>query len=105
MGKSFVHLKAVTGGCKHIDRTLNEWVKQMTPEQREQFTEALYSALSVDDAQTLTDLITNSKSKLFQKNTNLDPHVRKTIQMMMSALFELNKKNILSDLFPKKKGN
>ena len=104
MGKNFVHLKAVTGGCKYMDRTLNEWVQQMTPEQREQFTEALYSVLSVDNAQTLTDLVSISKSKLLQKSSDLDPHVRQTIQMMMSAFFELNKKNILSDLFPKKKG-
>lgn len=104
MGKSFVHLKAVTGGCKYMDRTLNEWVRQMTPEQREQFADALYSVLSADNAQTLTDLVSFSKAKLLQKNPDLDPHVRKTIQMVMSTLFEVNKKNILSDLFPKKKG-
>ena len=103
MGKSFVHLKSVTGGCKHIDRTLNEWVQQMTPAQREQFADALYSVLSTDNAQTLTDLVSLSKAKLLQKNTELDPHVRKTIQMMMSALFEVNKRNLLSDLFPRKK--
>ena len=105
MGKSFVHLKAVTGGCRYMDRTLNEWVQQMTPEQREQLTEALYSVLSSDNAQTLTDLVSISKNKWLQKSADLDPHVHKTIQMMVSALFELNKKNLLSDIFPKKKGN
>ena len=103
MGGSFIHLETVTEGCKHIDRTLNEWVQMMTPEQREQFTESLYQLLSADNALTLTDLVASGKTKLLQKNTSVDPHVKKTIAKTVSVLMDLSKKNLLSDLFPKKR--
>jgi len=102
MGGSFVHLKTVTGESKRLDRTLNQWIKQMTPEQREQFVEALYQVLSSDNAATLTDLISLTKNRWLQKGSSLDPHVHKTIQKTLSVLFELNAKNIISDLFKKK---
>ena len=102
MGGSFVHLKTVTEESRRLDRTLNQWIKQMTPEQREQFVEALYQVLSSDNALTLTDLISLTKNRWLQKGTALDPHVHKTIQKTLSVLFELNAKNIISDLFKKK---
>jgi len=102
MGASFVHLKNVTGESRRLDKTLNQWIRQMTPEQREQFVEALYQVLSSDNASTLTDLISLTKNRWLQKGTALDPHVHKTIQKTLSVLFELNAKNILSDIFKKK---
>ena len=103
MGASFVHLQTVTGECRRIDRTLNEWIQNMTFEQREQFTEALYQLLSANNATTLTDLVAISRIKLSQKGEALDPHVRKTVHKTLAALFELNTKNILQGLLPKKK--
>ncbi|MBQ7347936.1 MAG: DUF2974 domain-containing protein [Clostridia bacterium] len=103
MGGSFVHLADVTGECKRMDRTLNTWIKKMSPEQREQFAEAIYQLLSANDALTLTDLLSLSKSKRTKKGTPLDPEVHKTIQKTLAALVELNTKNILNDIFQKKK--
>ena len=105
MGGSFVHLADVTGECKRMDRTLNTWIKKMSPEQREQFAEAIYQLLSANDALTLTDLLSLSKSKRTKKGTPLDPEVHKTIQKTLAALVELNTKNILNDIFQKKKMN
>lgn len=104
MGGSFVHLKTVTNESRRIDRTLNEWVKKMTPEQREQFVEALFQMLSVDNtAETLTDLVSLIKKRGLKKNVALDPHVRQTLQKMLGVLIEMNTKNIFRDLFTKKK--
>lgn len=103
MGNSFVHLQTVTGECKRIDRTLNEWIKNMTPEQREQFTDALYQMISVNNAATLTDLVKLSKSKLLKRGDTLDPHVRKTVVKTLSVLLEMNTKNMLHDILPKRR--
>jgi len=102
MGGAFIHLKNVTSESKRLDITLNQWIKQMTPEQREQFVEALYQVLSADNASTLTDLISITKNRWIQKGTALDPHVHKTIQKTLAVLFELNTKNILKDVFKKR---
>lgn len=102
MGKSFVYLKSVTGGSKHLDRSLNEWIRMMTPKQREDFVEALYQILSSDNATTLTELASIHKNKWLKKSASLDPHVKKTIQKTLTALLEVNTKNLLADLLAKK---
>ncbi len=103
MGNSFVHLQTVTGECKRIDHTLNEWIKKMTPEQREQFTDALYQVLSANNAATLTDLVTLSKSKLLKKGEKMDPHVYQTIRKTLAVLLELNTKSLFGGVFSKRK--
>lgn len=102
MGGSFVHLDDVNQESKRLDRVLKTWVSEMTPEQREQFVDALFQVLSSNNALTLTELA-SQKSKWLQKGKELDPQVYKTIQKTLSALIGLNTKNLLSDLFPSKK--
>ena len=97
-------MKSISGESKRFDKTLNTWIRSMTPEQREQFVEALYQILSSDNALTLTDLVAVTKNKWFKKSSALDPQVHKTIQKTLSALFELNTKTMLSDFFLRKKG-
>lgn len=101
MGGSFVYLDDVTEGSKRTERILKEWVAEMTPEQREQFIDALYQLLSSDNALTLTDLA-SPKNRWLLRGKELDPHVHQTIQKTVSTLIALNTKSLLSDLFPKK---
>lgn len=103
MGGSFVRLKNVTDESKRFDKTLNSWIRSMTPDQRAQFVEALYQILSADNATTLTDLVSITKNKWIKKSSSLDPQVHKTIQKTVSVLIEMNAKNIINDLFFKKK--
>ncbi len=101
LGGSFVHLKTITDDSRRLDRTLNEWLARMTPEQREQFVDALYQVLSSDNALTLTDLLAFGKNKWLKKTKDLDPQVGKTIQKTVAVLIELNAKNIWADLTKK----
>ena len=103
MGSSFIRLKSITEESKRFDKTLNSWIRSMTPEQREQFVEALYQILSADNALTLTDLVSITKNKWIKKSSSLDPQVHKTIQKTLAALFEMNTKQVLNDLFFRKK--
>ena len=102
MGGSFVHLQNVTDECKRFDKSLNEWVRSMTPEQREEFVESIYQMLSAGDAATLTDLVASAKANLLKKKNASDPKVQKSVQKTIAALIELNTKNWLKDVFQKK---
>ena len=101
MGGSFVYSKEISPESKRLDKVLKEWIHEMTPEQLEQFTEALFQVLSADNALTLTELV-SLRNKWLSKGKELDPHVHKTIQKTVTSLIGLNTKNILSDIFPPK---
>ena len=98
LGNSFVHLKDVTPDSRKLDRTVNQWIRDMTPEQREEFAEAVYQLFSVDGAQTLTDLVA-ARKKWFSHTKNLDPKVHETIQKMLSELIGFNKISKIKDVF------
>ena len=98
LGNSFVHLKDVTPDSRKLDRTVNQWIRDMTPEQREEFAEAVYQLFSVEGAQTLTDLVA-ARKKWFSHTKNLDPKVHETIQKMFSELIGINKISKIKDFF------
>ena len=102
LGNSFVHLKDVTADSRKLDRTVNQWIRDMTPEQREEFAEAVYQLFSVDGAQTLTDLVA-ARKKWFSHTKSLDPKVHETIQKMFSDLIGINKVSKIRDFF--RRGN
>lgn len=100
MGSSFIHLSDVDEESKRLDKTLNDWIRTMTPEQCEQFTESIYQLLSSDNALTLTDLV-SLKNKWISKSKSLDPHVHKTIQQTLSCLISMAAQNRLGEIIPK----
>ncbi|MBQ9773327.1 MAG: DUF2974 domain-containing protein [Clostridia bacterium] len=100
MGHSFVHLKKVSGESRRADRTINQWIHDMTHEQRMEFTTAVYQLFSVEGVTTLTDLIAVRK-KWLSHSKHLDPKVHETIQKMLTDLIKLNSKNLISDFFHK----
>ena len=99
-GNSFVHLKDVSGECVRTDRNLQEWIRGMTPEQREQFSDAIYQILSADNALTLTQLM-SPKNRWILESLKLDPQVRRTIRRTLRELIGINAKNLFSGSAPK----
>lgn len=99
-GNRFVHLRTVNGECIRTDRNLQEWIRSMTPEQREQFSEALYRILSADNAQTLTQLV-SPKNRWLLQSLKLDPEVKRTIFHTLRELLGINAKNLLGGLLPR----
>ena len=98
LGNSFVHLKDVTPDSRKLDRTVNQWIRDMTTAQREEFAEAVYQLFSVDGAQTLTDLVA-ARKKWYSHTKSLDPKVHQTIQRMFSDLISLTKVSKIRDFF------
>lgn len=94
-GNSFVHLDRVSGEGARNDKNLGEWIRGMTPEQREQFSEAIYRILSADNALTLTQLA-SPKNRWILESLKLDPELRKTILRTLRDLLEINAKNRFS---------
>lgn len=103
MGTSFVHLQTVTDECKRADRTLNKLIRDMSMEQRMQFTDSLYQLLSLNNnAQTLTDFASMKRQWLsFAKR--LDPQVYKTLGRTLTSYINLSTKNFVSDVIVRKK--
>lgn len=99
-GNHFVHMKNVSGECVRTDRNLQDWIRGMSPEQREQFSEAIYQILSADNALTLTELM-SPKNRWLLESLKLDPEVRKTIRKTLRELLGINAKNLLAGLAPK----
>lgn len=103
MGNAFVHLEEVSAESRRIDKTVNQWIRDMTPDQREEFSEAVYQLFSVEGVQTLTDLVSVRK-KWIAHSKSLDPKVHVTIQKMLSALVSLNTKEIVGGFLKKGEG-
>lgn len=92
MGNSFVHEERVTGECERTDRNLQEWIRGMTAEQREQFSCAIYQLLSANGTMTLTQLA-SPKNRWLVESLKLDPEIRRTIRKTLAELVEIDAKN------------
>ncbi len=94
MGGSFIHLDTVSEESKFIDRTIKEWLGEMSAEDREAFVDNLFDALSSTSAKTLTDLNTDRK-KIFKAWNGLDADTRNTVFKYIKLLFKEKTKNII----------
>lgn len=92
-GRHFVYAQGLTEASRMLDSSLDLWFREMGPEEREGFVEALYSILTEGNAQTLKEL---SASRLDNAVTalkalrRLDDRTRKSalraVQLLMSSL-------------------
>ncbi len=56
MGPEFIYLEKVTASGRFMDTTLHSWLAEVEPEQRERFVDAVYEAISADEAVKVQDL-------------------------------------------------
>lgn len=57
LGGDFVRLEEVSAGSKLIDRTLKNWLAELTPQQRETVADTLYELLSSGDAKMVKEAL------------------------------------------------
>ena len=55
-GPDFVYLEEVTASGRFMDSTIRGWLADVSPEQREKFVDAVYEAISADEAVKVQDL-------------------------------------------------
>ena len=94
MGGKFIHLDTVTDESRFIDRTLKQWLGEMTDEERETFVSNLFDSLISTNAKTLTDL-NDDRRKLRQAWNGLDADTRNTVFKCIKLLLKEKTKNIL----------
>ncbi len=95
LGPSFIHLDNVTKESRYIDRTIKQWLGEMSNAEREEFVEALFETLNATKAKTLTDLNTDRK-KLVKAWSGLDAGMRNTVLKYIRLLFSQSAKSIIS---------
>lgn len=100
MGGGFIQLPGIAIESKRADKSINEWIRSMSDEQRQEFIEALYSILTVENSATLTD-VSALGVRWLAKSKELDPKVRKTLQEFIIRFFNINTKNLLNDFLGK----
>ena len=94
---------------KFFDATFNDWVYSSTPEQREQFVEALFKMINTANTENATSFIDwsenlkNNSSVIYENLKGLDPETRNLVLKGFGNLFSTINKNVKST--PKKLWN
>ena len=94
MGGKFIHLDTVTDESKFIDRTIKQWLGEMSAEERETFVSNLFDSLISTNAKTLTDL-NDDRKKLRQAWNGLDADTRNTVFKCVKLILKEKTKTIL----------
>jgi hypothetical protein len=92
-----VRLNTVTQGSKFVNKTLNEWIQNLSPDQRQKFTDTLYDILISSEIKSLNDLSSGrlKKSKaILQSITSIDEPTRNSLAEILGDLLKAAKNNI-----------
>lgn len=104
LGPNFIHLQEVTDGSVKIDRTIKQWLKEVSPEQRSQFIDILFEILGTTQAKTLAEIRVKwleSAKVIFMTYKNIDEKDKEIVYQTLSSLFSIAKENMISK--PEKK--
>ena len=85
LGKDFLYAAHPTKSSIDFHDTLNNWVSVLTDKERVEFVEALYTFLTANDTETLTDIVSNKKG--FLKGVlKTDEKTKKTFFNLLNKL-------------------
>lgn len=99
LGSSFIHLQEVTNGSQIVDKTIKEWLNNVTPEEREQIIDIIFEILNKTNAKTFSELEANKfKNALtvIKNYKNIDIESKKKITKTLYELFNVAKNNIFT---------
>ena len=97
----FCLLSELTPGAKQRDATLNEWIRELSEEERERFVDALFEVIDVNGIDTVSEFGSSWKKNIpaaFQKVSQLDPETREFVFSALKKLAALRTRNF-PDLF------
>lgn len=77
-GTHFVTEKKLSNDCLAVEKALKSWIKGQNFDERREFVDAVYSVLSANSSQTLSD-IANNKFDFILSLTKVDPKIRDVI--------------------------
>ena len=90
-GSTFIRNASITAESRKIDRTLKQWMNEISAEERKKTVDSLYEILASTNAKTLTDLNAD-KLKLLRAWNSLDADSKKIVKRCISLILKNTKK-------------
>lgn len=107
-GKEFEYLEQVTNGSQIIDRTIKDWLQEVSPEEREQIISILFQILDTTQATTLAELKEQwfKNMKIVIKSYQaIDEESKKIMTKTLEKLITIGKNNLFNNIPKRKKEN
>lgn len=96
-GNHFIYIEHLTKNAKFTDKTLSDWLNQLSEEERERFVDALYSVLSANNLTSIDDFKAEWQTAIpatFHALTQLDGDTKKFILHTLKKLASMGIKNV-----------
>ncbi len=103
-GNNFIYIENLTRNAKFTDKTLTDWLKHISEEDRERFVDALYSVLSANNLTSIDDFRSDWQTAIpatLHAISQLDGETKKFILHTLKKLASMGIKNV--SLFGKEK--
>lgn len=96
LGGKFVK-DELTNSSEFIDKTITNWLKEVSPEQREKFIDTIFEILNTTQAETLSEIkskaFSNAKT-MVKTYQSLDAETKKIITKTLEEFLRIGKSNI-----------
>ena len=95
---AFIYIKTLTKDAAYTDKILTDWLKQISPDDRERFVDALFSVLNANQMHTLNDLRTDWQAAIpasLHAAAHLDNDTKKFLLHALTKLAAMGIKNML----------
>ena len=105
LGGEFVK-DELTNSSEFIDKTITNWLKEVSPEQRGEFFDTLFDILNTTEAKTLSELSKNkleTAKRLLESYKHIDDESKELLTKTLSVLFQsarVETKNLEKYYFP-----
>lgn len=89
----FVESGQFTGHIVHLDRTLNQWIEELSVEQRKTLVDTLFAvitALNVESIDQFSKIIFREQDEIWKAFRDIDPETGKCIREMMKRLVQIS---------------
>lgn len=96
LGGEFVK-DELTSSSEFMDKTITNWLKEVTPEQRGKFIDTIFEIINTTQAETLSDIKTKvfTNTKMMVKTyQNLSQEDKKIMTKTIEEFFRIGKSNI-----------
>ena len=96
LGGEFIKAE-LTNSSEFVDKTITNWLKEVSAEQREKFIDALFEILNTTQVETLSEirnnLFTNART-MVKTYQNLEPETKKIVLKTIDEFLKIGKSNL-----------
>jgi hypothetical protein len=94
----FVKEGGLRAGSLYMDKTIKDWVRAVSPEERKQFIDAVYRILTSTGAKSINDLATGwhrNMTAILSETSGFDPETRRLLRRIVRLLFATGARNLM----------